>query len=260
YVIDYQNAMGEQSNVQVMAQKLADDGNDVIYAIATNAAQAVYATAEETGTPVVFNAVTDPVEAGLVESMDVPGKHATGVSDVAPIDIQLALIKEMLPDVENIGILYNTGEANSRVQVAIAEEEAAKIGLTIVAQGVSNASEIETATVQLAENVDAIYNITDNMVVTATAQVTSIASDANVPVFAAEVGQLDQGILATDSIDYHNLGRLGGAIVVDILVNGTNPADIPVKTVTETVLYINRDVAESLGITLSDAILERAQQ
>lgn len=259
YVIDFQNALGESSNVNTMAQKLVDDGNDLIYAIATNAAQAVYGAAEAQGIPVVFNAVTDPVEAGLVDSLSAPNRHATGVSDVAPIDVQLALIKEMLPNTKNVGILYNTGEINSIVQVDIAKEEASKIGLTIIEQGITQPSDIEIATQQLADKVDAIYNITDNMVVTATAQVSSIAAKVKVPVFAAEVGQLESGILATDSIDYYNLGVLGGETVVEILVGGKKPKDIPVKTVTETILYINEDVAESLGIELVQSVVERAQ-
>lgn len=259
YVIDYQNAMGDGANVNTMAQKLVDDGNDLIYAIATNAAQAVYGAAESQGIPVVFNAVTDPVEAGLVESLSTPNRHATGVSDVAPIDVQLALIKEMLPNAKNVGILYNTGEINSIVQVGIAKEEASKIGLNIIEQGITQPSDIEIATQQLAGKVDAIYNITDNMVVTATAQVSSIAAEVNVPVFAAEVGQLEAGILATDSIDYYNLGVLGGETVVEILLNGKEPKDIPVKTVTETILYINEDVADRLGIDLVESVVERAQ-
>lgn len=259
YVLDYQNALGDPSNVTLMAQKLVDDENDVIYAIATNAAQAVYGAAQTVGIPVVFNAVTDPVEAGLVDSMTSSGRHATGVSDVAPIDIQMALIKEVLPNVKNVGMLYNTGEINSIVQIEIAEKEAEKLGITIIKQGVSNASEIETATLALSEKVDALYNITDNMIVSATAQVTSIAASVGIPVFAAEDGKLDEGILATDSIDYYNLGILGGETVVDILVNGKNPKDIPVKTVTETVLYVNQDVAESLGIALPQSVLDRAQ-
>ena len=259
YVVDYQNALGDPTNVNTMSQKLVDDGNDIIYAIATNAAQAAYAAAESADIPVVFNAVTDPVDAGLVNTMDKPGKHATGVSDVAPIDLQLAMLKEMLPDAKNIGMLYNTGETNSLVQIQIAEAEATKLGLTIIKQGISQPSDIDTATQQLVEKVDAIYNITDNMVVSATAQVTSIATTAGIPAFAAEDGQLDQGILATDSIDYHNLGRLGGETVVDILVNGKSPAEISVKTVTETVLYINKDVAEKLGIEIPETLASRAQ-
>lgn len=257
YELSYHNAMGDSANLTLMAQKLVDDEVDLIYAIATNAAQAVYAAAQESEIPVVFNAVTDPVDAGLVVSMDKPGAHATGVSDVAPIDIQIALIKEILPEAKNIGILYNTGEDNSRVQIKIAEEEANKLGLKIVTQGVSNTTEIETAASQLVTQVDAIYNITDNMIVNATAQVVSLANEAKVPVFAAEAGQIDQGILAADSIDYKNLGHLAGEITLSILEDETMPKDIPVKTVNETVLFLNKDVAESLGISLSKDILDR---
>lgn len=259
YELVYHNALGEAANVTVMAQQLVDEKVDLIYAIATNAAQAVYAVTQKTDIPLVFNAITDPVDAGLVESMDKPAFHATGVSDVAPIDIQVALIKEILPEAKNIGVLYNTGEANSPVQIEIAEREAEKLGLTIIKQGVSNTSEIETATAQLLTQVDAIYNITDNMIVNATAQVVSLANSANVPVFAAEAGQMDQGILASDSIDYTNLGHLAGEIARLILVEGKVPSDIPVKTVTETVLYLNIDVAQKLGIVLSDDIMARAK-
>ncbi len=257
YKLVVKNAGGEMANNNLMAQQLVDEEVDLIYAIATPSAQAAYATAEAAEIPVVFNAVTDPVDAGLVESMDKPNTHATGVSDVAPIDIQLKLIKDILPEAKNVGILYNTSEANSLVQLAIAKEEASKIGLTIVEQGVSNADQIEAAAIQVASKVDAIYNITDNMIVNATAQVVGVANDANIPVFAAEAGQLDQGILATDSIDYNNLGHLAGVVVHDILVNGTAVQDVAVKTVAETVLYLNKDVAEKLNITLSDDILNR---
>ena len=257
YKLVVKNAGGEMANNNLMAQQLVDEEVDLIYAIATPSAQAAYATAEAAEIPVVFNAVTDPVDAGLVESMDKPNTHATGVSDVAPIDIQLKLIKDILPEAKNVGILYNTSEANSLVQLAIAKEEASKIGLTIVEQGVSNADQIEAAAIQVASKVDAIYNITDNMIVNATAQVVGVANDANIPVFAAEAGQLDQGILATDSIDYNNLGHLAGVVVHDILLNGTAVQDVAVKTVAETVLYLNKDVAEKLNITLSDDILNR---
>lgn len=257
YEITLLNAAGDTSNTTMMAQQLVDDKVDLIYAIATPAAQAVYAAAEEANIPVVFNAVTDPVDAGLVDSMDKPGAHTTGVSDVAPIDVQLALIKEVLPNAKNVGILYNTGEDNSRVQIKIAEEEAAKIGINIITQGVSNANEIEDATTQLVSKVDAIYNITDNMIVNATAQVVTIANDAKVPVIATEAGQIDLGILGTDSIDYTNLGSLAGDIIKEILVDGKSPADIGVKTVTETVLYMNVDVAEKLGIELPQTVLDR---
>lgn len=259
YKIVYKNAAGDMANNNLMAQQLVDENVDLIYAIATPSAQSAYAATEGEDIPVVFNAVTDPVDAGLVKSMDKSDTHTTGVSDEAPIDMQLQLIKDILPDATKVGILYSTSEANSLVQLEIAKEEAAKIGLEIVEQGVSDASQIETAAIQVVSQVDAIYNITDNMIVNATAQVVGVANDANVPVFAAEAGQIDQGILATDSIDYHNLGNLAGDIVLDILVNGKDVSGLGVLTVTETVLYLNKDVAEALGIELPASVEERIE-
>ena len=258
YEIDFKNAQGKHENINMMSQKFVDDKVDLIYAIATNAAQGAYGVSEGSGIPVVFNAVTDPVSAGLVKSMDKSGTYAVGVSDVAPIDKQIALIKEVQPDAKNIGILYNTGEPNSAVQVRIAEEEAAKIGLTIIKQGISDRSEIALASSSLLEKVDAVYNITDNMIVEAAAQVIEAANKANKPVYAAEDGQFDLGILATESIDYKNLGNLAGILIKEILVDGKKPEDLNVRTVTETVLYINESVAEKLNISLPTTVTDRA--
>lgn len=255
YVLDYQNAQNDKANIQLMAQNLADADLDLIYAIATPAAQAVYAATQEAGTPVVFNAITDPVEAGLVASLANPGANATGVSDEAPIDLQLKLIQDIMPNTKNIGILYNTGEDNSRVQLEIAKEEAGKLGMNIVTQGVSSPSEIEDAATQIMDKVDVIYNITDNMIVNATAQVVGIANEANIPVFASEAGQLDQGILGTSSISYKELGRIAGDMIKEILVDKKDPKEMSVLKVTETKLYINLDVAEKLGIEISEDIL-----
>jgi putative tryptophan/tyrosine transport system substrate-binding protein len=257
YTIEYQNAQGKPDNISLMSQQLVDAKVDLIYAIATNAAQGVYAATDGTGIPVVFNAVTDPVDAGIVKSMDKSGTHAIGVSDVAPIDKQLALIKEILPEAKNIGILFNTGESNSAVQIAIAEQEASKLGLNIIKQGVSDRADIALSAASLLEKVDAIYNITDNMMVEATALIVDAANMAKKPVFAAEDGKFDLGLLAAESIDYKNLGELGAELVKQILVDGKNPAEMPVSTVTDTVLYISKEVADKLNITLPDSVLSR---
>lgn len=257
YTIDYHNAQGKPENISLMSQQLVDDKVDLIYAIATNAAQGAYSATDGTGIPVVFNAVTDPVDAGLVKLMDKSGTHAVGVSDVAPIGKQLALIKEILPEAKNIGIMYNTGESNSLVQIAVAEAEAAKLGLNIVKQGVSDRADIALSATTLLEKVDAVYNITDNMMVEATALIVDAANKANKPMFAAEDGAFDLGLLATESIDYKNLGELAAELVKQILVDGKNPAEMAVSTVTDTVLYINKEVAARLNITLPESVLSR---
>lgn len=202
--------------------------------------------------------VTDAVEAKLVASNDKPGANVTGVSDVAPLEKQLKMIKEFMPDVKTIGMIYNIGEVNGKIQVEEVEKLAADYGFTIEKKGVSATTEVATAAEQLAGNVDCIYNITDNMIVSATASITDKANAKKIPVFAAEDGQMEAGLLASDSISYKKLGEKAGEIAYDILVNGKKPADIPVHTSQETALFVNKAVADALGISIPDSILDRA--
>lgn len=251
YDFIYQNALGENANLMLMTQKLVDDGSDLIYAIATNAAQTAMSVTEEKQIPVIYNAVTDPTSAGL------KGDWIAGVSDMAPIDKQLRLIKEILPEAKSIGILYNTGEDNSLVQVEMVNEKAGKIGLDVVFAGISSPSDIETAALQLAEKVDALFNITDNMVVSATSQVVNIANQANIPVFSSEAGQFDQGILATESIDYFELGLMAGEMIYNVLNSEVSIKDLDYIMSEDTVLYFSLDVAQQLGIDMPESVKSR---
>ncbi|QIK70545.1 ABC transporter substrate-binding protein [Erysipelothrix sp. HDW6C] len=257
YVVDLQNAQGDLTNADMMANKFVNDKVDVIYAIGTNAAQSAYNAAEAAGIPVVFNAVTDPVAADLVETMEKPGRNVTGVSDISPAKKQLSIVKEILPNAKKIGVVYNVGEVNSMVQIEVLQSVAGELGLEIVVKGVSNVQDITLAAQQLSSEVDAFYNITDNMVVAAMASIVDVANTAKLPVFASEDGQFDEGLLATESLSYHALGREAGTIINDILKNGKKAADIPVVTSDSTVLYVNEDVAKTLGIVLPESVLSR---
>ena len=158
---DEQNANGEQATALTIAQQMASDNLDLALAVATPAAQAMAQNLVDT--PLLFTAVTDPVEAELVESMEVPGGNVTGTSDAAPIEEQLELLKEIVPDAETVGIVYASGEVNSQVQVDQATEAAGPLGLTIETQTVTTVNEIQQ--VSRCCDVDATYVPTDNMVV-----------------------------------------------------------------------------------------------
>ena len=175
-----------------------------------------------------------------------------------PLEKQLEMIREFLPKAKKIGMIYNIGEVNGKLQVAQVEKLASKYNFKIVKKGVSATTEIATAAEQLAGDVDCIYNITDNMVVSATASITDKANAKNIPVFAAEDGQMKAGLLASDSISYEKLGEQAGSVAYDILVNGKKAGDIPVETAKDTTLYINKKVAEQLGIKIPDSLAERA--
>ena len=258
FEITVKNAQGDNGTADTIAKQFVSEDVDLIYSIATNASQAAVNATGGTDIPVVFNAVTDGVEAKLVTSNEKPGGNVTGVSDAAPLEKQLEMIREFLPEAKKIGMIYNIGEVNGKLQVKQVEKLASKYNFKIVKKGVSATTEIATAAEQLAGDVDCIYNITDNMVVSATASITDKANAKNIPVFAAEDGQMKAGLLASDSISYEKLGEQAGSVAYDILVNGKKAGNIPVETAKDTTLYINKKVAEQLGIKIPDSLAERA--
>ena len=158
------------------------------------------------------------MEAKLVTSNEKPGGNVTGVSDAAPLEKQLEMIREFLPEAKKIGMIYNIGEVNGKLQVKQVEKLASKYNFKIVKKGVSATTEIATAAEQLAGDVDCIYNITDNMVVSATASITDKANAKNIPVFAAEDGQMKAGLLASDSISYEKLGEQAGSVAYEMCI------------------------------------------
>lgn len=255
YRIIYQNAQGENGNNELMARGFVSQNVGLIYAIGTNSAQSAKNATEGTSIPVVFNAVTDPVTAGLVDSMEQPGQFVTGVSDQTPVKKQLALIKALLPEAKRMGIVYNIGEINSVTQVEVITSF--EKDLEVVSIGVTSMQELPIATQQLAEKVDVIFNITDNMVVASTANIADIASKYKVPVFASEDGQLDEGILATESLSYFDLGESAGDLICKILVDQVDPNNLSILISDKTKLFINKEVAKKFGIAIPASLAER---
>lgn len=254
---DLQNANGEQATATSIAQKFQNDGSDLVLAIATPAAQAAAQTI--TNTPLLFTAVTDPLAAGLVASNEAPGGNVTGTTDMNPVADQLALIKEILPDAKTVGIIYSSGEVNSQVQVDMAKEAAAGLGLTISEATVTNSSEVATAAQSLS-NVDAIYVPTDSRVTEAIESVVQIAEQNKVPLFGSETNQVEHGAIATLGLDYYELGYQTGKMAIRILTEGADPATMPVETQTEFNLLVNPAAAERMGVKIPDAVLGRADE
>ena len=252
------NAQQDNATNDIIAKQFVSDDVDLIYAITTPSAIAAANATGGSDLPVIFNAVTDGVDAGLVTNNEKPGKNITGVSDVAPLEKQVELIRTFLPKAKKIGMIYNIGEPNGKLQVEQVEQIAPKFGLTVEKKGISQPSEIATAAQQLAATCDCFYNITDNMIASATATIADKANGANIPVFGAEEGPMKYGLLASDSINYEKLGEQAGAIAYDILVNKKNPGDIAVQTQKDTKLIINKRIAEELNITIPDVLLDRA--
>ena len=254
---DEQNANGEQGTALTIAQQFASDDLDLALAVATPAAQAM--AQNITDVPLLFTAVTDPVSAELVDSMEEPGANVTGTSDAAPIDKQLELLKEIVPDAERIGIVYASGEVNSQVQVDQAREAAGPLGLEIETQTVTTVNEIQQA-IEALGDVDAIYVPTDNMVVSGIASLVQVAESKQIPVIAAESGTVEGGAVATLGIDYTELGRQTGEMALRILRDGEDPATMPVETATEFTYVVNEDAAERQGVTIPEDILAEAEK
>ncbi len=225
--LDVQNAQGEISNCPTIASTLVNDGNDLIFAIATPAAQA--AANETSEVPIVATAVTDFVESQLVQSNEAPGGNVTGASDLTPIYEQMQLLQELVPDVQTVGILYNSSEANSLIQADIAKEAAAELGFEIEEYTVSSTNDIQSVVTSMVGNVDAIYSPTDNLIANAVSTVATLARDNQIPYIAGEEALVEGGALATVSINYHDLGRVAGKQAADILSGVSQPGEMPIE-------------------------------
>ncbi|TBW59106.1 ABC transporter substrate-binding protein [Marinobacter halodurans] len=249
-----------QANTAVAAQiarKFVGDQPDVIVAIATPSAQTVAAAARDI--PVVFSAVTDPVSARLVKSLDHPGGNITGVSDMLPLDKHLDMVQRVVPDAKTIGTVYNPGEANAVALVNDLEERLKARGLTLVKAAATKTSEVLGAARSLVGKADAIYLTTDNTVISAAEAVISVGERAKIPVFAADTATVSRGAVAALGFDYYDVGRQTGKIVGRIL-KGEKPGDIPVGGVEDLSLYVNPGAAKRMGIELAPDVIADAEK
>ncbi len=251
YNIDQQNAQNDQSACQTIAHKLVNDGNDLILAIATPAAQAVAGATDEI--PIVGTAITDFASAGLVQSNDKPGKNVTGSSDLTPVADQFDLLVKLLPQAKTVGVLYCTAESNSDVQVKLADQAAANHGLKLVRYSVSSSNEIQQVVESMVGKVDVVYTPTDNTIAAGMTTVTMITNDNKLPTICGEEGMVDNGGLATYGINYEELGKLAGQMAVKILKGESKPADMAIEHLdaSKCTLKTNEETAKKLGIDLS---------
>lgn len=251
YVVDQQNASGDQTACQTISEKLVNDNDDLILAIATPAAQAVVGVTTEI--PVLVTAVTDPAESGLVASNDAPGGNVSGTSDLTPVKEQIDLLTKLLPDVKKVGILYCSAESNSKIQGNMAVEACKEAGLETEIYTVAGSNEIQQVVESMVGKVDCIYAPTDNIIAAGMATVGMVATENNLPVICGEEGMVNEGGLATYGINYYQLGYMTGEMAVDILVNGKNVGDIPIGYLSAEQCEFtgNEETAAALGIDLS---------
>ncbi|PWC74908.1 ABC transporter substrate-binding protein [Azospirillum sp. TSH64] len=253
--VEYQSAQGNPATAAQIARQFVGSRPDVIVPISTPSAQAVAAATRDI--PVVFTAVTDPISAQMVKSMEKPGANITGLSDMAPVGEHVALIREILPQVKRIGVLYNPGEPNSIVLVKALKDEAAKVGLSVVEASVPKSSDAQQAVRSLVGKADAVYIPLDNTVVSALESVIAVGQQAKLPIFSADTDSVARGTVASVGFDYFQVGKQTGAIVARVL-KGEKPGDIPVALAKGTDLFVNPKSAAAMGVTLPDAVVKRA--
>ncbi|MTB65202.1 ABC transporter substrate-binding protein [Streptococcus sp. zg-86] len=245
--LDYQNAQGDQANLQTISEQLIGD-NDLILAIATPAAQSL-ATAS-TDTSVLFTAVTDPLSADLVSSMEEPGGMLTGTSDQAPINQQIDLLGKAVPHAKTVGILYTTSERNSEVQVEAAKPLLEKAGYKVVVKGISNTNEVQDAATSLMKAVDAVFIPTDNTVASTMTMIGELSLQYKVPVVGGSTDMVDEGGLLTYGTNYEALGRQTAKMAIKI-IEGADPAKTAVEYPETVSLHVNEEMAKKLGIDLA---------
>ena len=248
-IFDYQNASGETANAGLIASTFVSKKYDLICGIATPSAMAAYNAALDSKIPIVFSAVSDPVAAELVESLEAPGTNCTGTSDSLPLEKQMQMIRAFMPEAKTIGILYTTSEVNSATHLAKFEELAKKYDFKIEAVGVNTASEIPLAVDTLLPKVDCINNFTDNNVVNNLDVVLAKANEAGIPVFGSEEEQVKKGCVAAQSINYFELGKETGRIA-SLLLKGEDASTIPVSVISDCLPVANQAAMDLFKLSM----------
>lgn len=253
FTYDYQNAGFNDNTAIQIAQNFSAQNVDLMCAVATPSATACYAAAEDKDIPVVFTAITDPVEAKLDSG------NITGTSDKLPVEAQLELIRALQPDAKTIGIIYTQSEPNSVSAIREYEEKAPDYGFTIEAVGITQQSQAtQAADTLIAKKVDCFSNLTDNNVVGVLSSLLEKTDEAGIPIYGSEVEQVVLGCVASAGIDYFELGRQTGQMAAKILKGEAKASDMPYETITEYGIYVNSEALDNFGISLPDDIAQRA--
>lgn len=251
-VYDRQNAQADQSNLHTIAQRFINNKVDLICAIATPAAQVVANATQDI--PIVATAVTDYEAAKLIKSNEKPGTNVTGTSDMNLVEAQFDLTMKLVPTAKTIGLIYNSSEINSQVQVDIFKKIAAAKGVEVKEATVNNVNDIQQAARSLLGNVQAIYVPTDNVLASAMPALAMVTEEAKIPVIAGEGGMVKAGGVATLGLDYYKLGKQSGEMAADILSGKSKPQDMPIQTQKEFAVIINEENAKKIGLTIPQDI------
>lgn len=255
------NAQANMGTANQIAQQMIGEKSDLLVAIATPSAQAcaqaVKKAPADLKRPFLFTAVTDPVAAGLVKDLNNPEGNITGVSDLLPVEKHLEMVLQYKPGIQRLGVMYNAGEANSKATVETIKELSGKMGFKVVEATASKTAEVYQAAKSLIGRVDAVFVPTDNTIVSALESVLKIGIQNKMPIFAADVDSVKRGAVAAMGFDYYKHGYQTGSMIEKIL-KGTSPADIPVEFQKDLQLQINAKYSKMMGIEPPAPLLEKA--
>ncbi len=254
-IIDYQNAQGEQANCITIGQKFINDKSDLILAIATPAAQAIANMTKDI--PILITAVTDPADSKLVADNNAPGGNVTGTSDLTPVEAQIELLKEIIPNVKTVGLLYCSSEQNSVFQINIAKKKLDAMGIKYIDIAISNLNEIQQVIQNVVGKVEAIYTPTDNMIANGMATVALMTEPDKLPVICGEGGMTMLGGTATYGINYYELGKLTSTQAVSILKGDKKTAEMPIEYLQKFDLVVNTNMIESIGLTIPESLYNK---
>lgn len=244
--IDMQNAQNSQDNLMSMSEQLVKEKPDLLLGIATLSAQSLLNATPDI--PIVVTAVTDPEDAKLVDSNEKPGGNVTGTTDMVPIDKQIDLLLSIVPDAKTVGIMYNSGESNSKIQADLAQKALEDAGVKVEVKTATTTNDVQQVTESLAKNVDGIYIPTDNTFASAAAVIGDVVKQTKTPVVTGSTEQTENGGLATYGINYKSLGEQTGKMAAKILDGKAKPADMPIESAEDLQLVVNKEMAEAIGI------------
>ena len=256
--VEVKNAAADQGTAKQISDGFVSDKVDLVCAIATPSAQSAYNAAMKADIPVIYTAVTDPVAAELADKDGKPVGEVTGTSDKLPVEEQLKMIREMLPDAKKIGIMYTTSEANSVSAIEEYKSLVKKYDFELVEKGITTTADVSLAADDLLSKVDCITNLTDNTVVASLPTILDKANEKKIPVFGSEIEQVKIGCLAAEGIDYIALGKQTGKMAAKVLKGEAKASEQNFETITEPGFYVNNKVAENLGITVPDDLANNA--
>lgn len=256
-IFDFQNAQGEASINQAIAQKFANSDYDLLIPIGTQSSQAIKNLVQDK--PIVFAAVTDPISAGLLNSKELPGGNITGTSDMILFKQQLELLKKLKPETKKVGLVYNPSESNSRFGMDETKKYGKELGFEFVTAPANNTGEVLTAARSIASKVDAFYILSDNTVVAGQDALIKVAIEEKKPLIAVEQSGVEKGAIATIGINYVKLGEKTAELAIRV-INGEKPGSIPVLGIEDGDLFINTKTAALIGINIPEDLIKEAKQ